>query len=197
MFLFTLVLAVICGWLRGGRLFRLSRLPLRWVLVLPVPFIIRSLLLNARVGDAGFLEAWAPWLQSVAYGLLVLLAVVNRHLPGSSYLLAGTGANALVIVANGGRMPVSEAAIHIAARDAERGVALNTLLAEQSLTHELLTPDTRLPWLADIIPLPHPFPFPSVASPGDVLIALGLFWFIVSSMGTRRDREAGDAASAA
>lgn len=183
MFLVTLVLAIVVGWLRGGRLGRLAGLPLRWVVLLPVPFVLRAMLLHARAGDVALLTQWAPVLQALAYGLLVVLSAVNLHLPGSSFLLAGTVANALVILANGGRMPVSEAAIHIAAGSGEHFAALAALYGEQSLTHQLLTPETRLPWLADILPLPRPFPFPSVASPGDVLIAVGLFWLVVRSMG--------------
>ncbi|PZN12566.1 MAG: hypothetical protein DIU69_03135 [Bacillota bacterium] len=189
MFLVTLGLAIMVGWLRGGRLGRLAGLPLRWVVLLPVPFVIRAMLLHPRAGEVPLLAQWAPVLQGLAYGLLVFLSAVNLHLPGSSFLLAGTLANAVVILANGGRMPVSEAAVRIAA-GGERVTALAVLHGERSLTHQLLTPDTRLPWLADILPLPRPFPFPSVASLGDVLIAVGLFWLVLRSMGAAGARVA-------
>lgn len=181
MFVVTLAMAMLVGWARGGRLGRLAAMPLRWVLVLPVPFAIRAMLLHPRAGDFDWLVRWAPWLQATAYGLLVLLALANRHLPGSAALVAGTAANAVVILANGGRMPVAETAIHIAAGN-ETTMALARLRAGHSLTHQLLDEETRLPWLADVIPLPRPFPFPSVASAGDLLIAAALFWLVVRSM---------------
>lgn len=117
--------------------------------------------------------------------MLALLAVANRHLPGAALLIAGTVANALVIMANGGRMPVSEWAVRVAAGGADRATALTLLRMEDSLTHQLLGPETRFPWLADIIPLPRPFPFPSVASAGDVVLAIGLMWLILAAMGKR------------
>lgn len=185
MFLASLLLAVAIGWIRGGSVKRIGRLPLRWVGLLPVPLVLRSVLQHPSSVHLPWVVQGAEILQFVAYALLVVLAMVNRHLPGSGYLIGGSLANALVITANGGRMPVSEWAIHVAAHDLERAAAVARLAGGDSLTHELLGPETRLPWLADIIPLPRPFPFPSVASVGDVLIAVGLMWLVIAAMGTR------------
>ena len=185
MFLLALALGILIGWLRGGSLSGVARLPVRWVVLLPIPFLIRSALRHPLAANVELLSEWAFLWQGVAYGLLVVLAVVNRHLPGSTYLMAGTAANALVIMLNGGQMPVSEWAIRVAAGGAEQVVAVTLLRTGNSLTHEVLGPETRLPWLADIIPLPRPFPFPSVASAGDVVIALGLLWLIITAMGPR------------
>ena len=184
-FVFSLLLAVCIGWVRGGSVRRMAQLPLRWVVLLPVPLVLRSLLQHPSSLQLDWIVRASEFVQFTAYALLVMLAIVNRHLPGSAYLIGGSLANALVITANGGRMPVSEWAIHVAAHDAERAAAVAGLAAENSLTHELLGPETRLPWLADIIPLPRPFPFPSVASVGDVLIAVGLMWLVITAMGTK------------
>lgn len=189
LFIVTLMAAVMIGWLRGGSVARVAHLPLRWIVLLPVPFVIRAALLHPQAVGVEWLSRWTTELQGVAYGLLVLLAVVNRHLPGSSFLIAGTLANAVVIMANGGRMPVSERAIHVAAHAAEKVTALSVLRTENSLTHQLLGPETRFPWLADIIPLPRPFPFPSVASVGDFVLAFGLMWLVLAAMGSRASVE--------
>ncbi|EKP94629.1 DUF5317 domain-containing protein [Thermaerobacter subterraneus] len=185
MFLFALALAMLVGWLRGGTIVNVARLPLRWGLAVPVPFAIRAVLLHTEASSNPWLHHWSPVLQGIAYGSMVILALVNRHLPGAAFLITGTLANALVIMANGGRMPVSEWAVRVAAGGADRATALTLLRMEDSLTHQLLGPGTRLPWLADIIPLPRPFPFPSVASAGDVVLAIGLMWLILAAMGKR------------
>ncbi|WP_460040567.1 DUF5317 domain-containing protein [Thermaerobacter litoralis] len=178
----SIVGALILGWLKGGRVGRLGQVPLRLIILLPVPFIIRSILLRSQYVDGTLLSRMAEEMQVLAYSLLVVLAVANRHLPGSPLLIGGTLANALVIVANGGRMPVSEWAIRIAAGGADRIRTLDYLRSGVSLTHEILVPGTRFPWLADIIPVPRPFPFPSVASLGDVALAIGLAWLVYSAM---------------
>ena len=43
------------------------------------------------------------------------------------------------------------------------------------VTHALVTEKTLLRFLADVIPLPAPFPDPSVVSVGDLLMFCGVF----------------------
>jgi len=54
-------------------------------------------------------------------------------------------------------------------------------LPEPAGTHMLLTAETKLWFLADIIPLPVPF-LARVISIGDILIYVGIFYFIQKKM---------------
>jgi hypothetical protein len=92
---------------------------------------------------------------------VVAWVVANRHLRGLWLVAAGLLCNALVMGANGA-MPVSPEAI----------AALGLEGAQVPPgKHMLLTESTRLPWLADIIPVP---PIRSIISVGDLVLAAGL-----------------------
>lgn len=94
--------------------------------------------------------------------LVALIAARNVHIPGALLIALGSLLNAVVIVANGG-MPVDASAAAIAGASP----LLNDPL------HTTLGPETRLPWLVDIVPFAI---FRNVYSAGDFLIAAGGFW---------------------
>ena len=95
----------------------------------------------------------------VALWLLVAVALANLALPAAPAIAAGLMLNALVVTLNAGAMPVSTAA----AQAATGGVPADAL-------HRELGPDTPLPMLADVLPVP-PLGAYSV---GDVALAVGV-----------------------
>jgi hypothetical protein len=103
-------------------------------------------------------------------------------------MTVGIGLNAIVIVANGGHMPQSvEAAVAVwgprhASPDALPGRLQNIAV---------LGPDSRLPWLADVITEPSWFPRPNVLSIGDVLLAFGMAGWVFKATRRRPQAEAG------
>lgn len=165
MILTGVVLAVLVALLRGGKLERLTDLGLRWLPAVWVALCLRAIvpLLESR----GLV--WAPWLQVGAYLLLLWAVWLNVSVPGMKLFGLGSLLNFLVIVANGGTMPVS-------------ATAFKTLEMTKmpSGTHSLLTAETRLRLLADIIPIRTPLP--QVISIGDIFLVAGIFLFIQHRM---------------
>jgi len=128
------------------------------------------------------------WAAGVASILLVLLR--NLQLQTSrrdqipwAVAAVGVGLNMLVIVANGGYMPVSVAALE------QTGQAVE-IAARSSLRRDVpVDSTTRLPELADVYADPVWLPHPVVASIGDRLLGLGLAgWAFMSVYATRRKR---------
>jgi len=160
--------AVLVALLRGGKIARLANLALEGLV-----FVWLSLLLRV-VADvlAAYWVPAAAWLQAVAYLPLFYFILLNRDRAGLPLLGLGSALNLLVIAANGGMMPVSAVAI------ASAGGAGNVPVG----THTLLTGESRLSFLADVIPVPWHFPEPVVISGGDILITLGVFLFIQHQM---------------
>jgi hypothetical protein len=164
----VLVLAAAIAALRGGSFEELARTDFRWVPVL----------IAALVAQVGF-DIWDPaWLSDTG-GLAVILitnALVavflgrNWKLPGMGLAAGGMALNVVVITANGA-MPVSLRAAEIA--------GLQGPPREPGMKHEVLTDDTLLPWLADVIPLPV---LERLISVGDVLLALGIAWLVYARM---------------
>ncbi len=162
------------------------------VLILPVVLIIAAALAVARGGSLQALAAthfelgpvlfaglavqlgfdiWAPeWLtRDGALGILIVsnIAVVaflamNRHLPGLWLVALGLLLNLIVIGANGA-MPVSV--------EGARAAGLPPPPVEGTVKHERVDEDTKLPWLADVIPLPG---MRQILSVGDFILILGL-----------------------
>ncbi len=160
--LLVLAIAVVASLLRGGRFGRLALAPLQWVWLLFVGVLLQ-IAADALV-IAGVLEVTGR----LTYGLLLASQVLvitwvlaNWQLPGLVLVAIGLILNATVMAANGA-MPVDPEAIAAIGRDSSELVRGK---------HVLLDEDTRLPWLADIWPVPV---LRSVISIGDVVLAAGL-----------------------
>lgn len=168
---------LIVGRLRGGRMDGLATLRFRYLTVVFVLFILQLL---SQFIHRQFLPT--PWLVAVIFsstyvGLCIVL-LLNFRLPGAVIAGGGVALNALVIIANGGRMPVIREAL-ISSADA--GV-VSRIEAGLSGSHVLMTESTRLWLLGDILHFPVHWRFHSVFSIGDVFLALGLFLLVQHSM---------------
>lgn len=164
----VLVISILSGLARGGKFLNLSEIKMRaWPLLL-VGFLMQGIA-NALPSDKSWSHDSAVAIIILSYLPLLVVVGLNRTHPG--VLLAGLGMfmNFVVIAANGG-MPVLSAAAEIAA-----GRSLDQLDLLRAAKHVILDMQTRVSFLADVIPLR---PFRSVISLGDVLLAVGLGQFV-------------------
>lgn len=177
-----MLLGLVIGLLRGGRLDNLLDHPFRHLWLVLLPFALRGVI-YFMPASPGIHSPWVSMtVQVLAYGSLLVLVVINRSIKGVPLIGLGITLNALAIVFNNGRMPVSpEGLARIGGQELVEAVARNT-----SYTHQLAGESVRLYWLTDIWPLPRPFPLPTVFSIGDVLIALGALVLLQHLMQPRR-----------
>lgn len=159
----VLVISIAVGFFRGGRLRNLTeiRVTLWWLLPLGVLILAASSLLPRDQNEL------AVSLVLVSYLPLLLFIWLNRDLSG--LWLAGLGIllNFTVIALNGGMPVMLEAA----------GISGNIGELTLGAKHVLLSDATRLPFLADVIPLPS-----AVLSLGDVFLAIGTGVFLEDQM---------------
>ena len=120
-------------------------------------------------------------LQGAGYVLALVVLWHNRSHPWSVPVLIGLGLNAAVIGLNGGRMPVAPDAL---ARMA-RGLAVPAATTGLDARHVIAGPGTRLAVLGDTLALGMGR-FGVIASPGDLLMALGIAGFVQGQMGAAR-----------
>jgi hypothetical protein len=173
LFISIIALAVILGYLFGGRLRRLEQLQLRWWPLVIVGLAVQFLPLPE--GSAGTDLVVRTAVLGVSYALLLLFALLNMRLPGMVLVVIGLAANATVIMSNGG-MPVSEEAL----RDSGQPEVVGILIEEGADKHHLLDDDDVLTFLADVIAVPEPVS--QVISIGDVFVYAGLIWLTVTAM---------------
>jgi MFS family permease len=173
-----IALGLVLGLLAGGSLLNLGSIRLRRLDLLVGALALRiatEFLLNAGIGIVDTLRV--P-LFAISFGLLLAALWVNRGYPGFSLAFIGTASNAIVILVNGGYMPIWEPALNAA------GMATADV---QSAIHYVLPPPLdanfllHLGPLADVIPIPVPL-LENVASIGDVFITAGLAFFLFAAV---------------
>jgi hypothetical protein len=183
--IFAVVAGVVIGMVTGGRLARLAALPFRfgWLALLAVA--VQVALIYAPPTRAAAGGGIDPLRIALPASLVALGVVVgaNRRLPGMPLIALGLLANGAVIVANGGLMPTSAAALTEAG--ITQRVPLDQTPVGERLPHTkdvLLSPEqTRLVWLSDTIVSP-PIPRRKVFSPGDLIVAAGVVLLLVRVM---------------
>lgn len=149
----AVVAGVGAGIILGGDLRRLGTLTLRWWPLLAAAILVRL---------AAPLVPFAPLpLYLGSFAAILVVVAGNLRLPGVPLIGVGAALNLAVVSLNGG-MPVDLAAVAAAGSS-----------APHDPLHFALTTDTRLPALADVIPIGI---VRSVYSLGDVAIAAGGFW---------------------
>jgi len=173
----ALVIGLAIGLVRGGTLNDLRGIvvPRRWALAGAALLIIFSRLVPAVGGLC--------WLAAAV--VFALFAAANARIPGSGLVLAGIALNAIVVLTNGGRMPVS---LHAADR---AGISAHDVASARGFTPG--DADTTLRPLTEVIPVALPG-IPVVVGVGDILIAagIGLFGAVAPPRAHRnlRDRRA-------
>jgi MFS family permease len=178
MLLTGIVVGLLLGLALGGRLSALVNVRLRYAALLFAAIVLRygtQALITQGVALADTLRV--P-LYALAFGTLIAALWLNRRSPGLLVVLVGVAFNATAILVNGGYMPVSLAAVDAAGLSATE---LNPTY------HVVLPPDLGTDFLrmagplGDIIPFPVPV-LPNVVSLGDILISIGLGWFVFATL---------------
>jgi len=150
-----LLAGFVAGLASGGNWRNLARLDLKFWPALLVGVTART--------AAPLLDGLA--LSTSIAGLLLvgLVALVNRAISGAWLIGLGAVLNTVVTFVNGG-MPVDPGAL-----------ALSGKSPPSDGLHVILGPDTRLPFLADVLLIPV---INNIYSIGDVVLAIGGFWMV-------------------
>jgi len=161
----VLGVAVLIALLRGGSLSRFAQIDLRLWWLLIVGAVVQGIA-NLLPADKEWSQEVAVTLILISFGFLMIVVLANHREVGMWIAGLGILMNFIVIGANAG-MPVLPQAAVIAGAD-------STDLALDA-KHVVLDSDSRLVFLADVIPVPF---LRQVLSMGDVLLAVGLGLFL-------------------
>jgi uncharacterized protein DUF5317 len=171
----AVVLLTASAALCGGRLRLLAALRLRGVWAATAGIAAQVVLFTLAPGGSPLLHRAG---HVATYGLALAVLWLNRRLPGVRLLAAGAAANLAAIVANGGEMPASAAALRAAA----------LAVAPAGNVNSGVVAHARLAGLGDVLATPAWLPLHNVLSLGDVLIVAGAALLAHAATGSRLAR---------
>jgi hypothetical protein len=166
--LYGVLAGVVGGFVGGGRLERLATIQFRFSRLV-VAALLFQLALFSPLGDRldPTVARFAYVASTAVVGVVVL---ANIRLPGLALVAVGAGLNLAAILANGGSMPASQAAL------ATAGIGIGGHTNSIVVEHPALEP------LTDVFALPAWLPLANVFSVGDVLIGVGIAVVIAAGM---------------
>ncbi len=173
LFFESMILGVLLGWIRGGRIKHLLTKTPDYASLVILAFFLQFAL-NFDGSRWGLLTVGLLYIHLWSYILLFAFFAINHKLPGMLVISLGVFLNFLVIAANGGSMPVLMEGL--------RPDLLAKLLEGRDLLHSPVLPETRLVFLADIIPVPGG----GKISLGDIYMNIGLAYYLQQSMQRKR-----------
>ncbi len=189
MILIALCLALLLGLVAvGGRVSNLAITDVKWGWLAPLAFLMQAYLIFFPAERAGGLLSARSLLLTASLILLLVVIWQNRHLGGIKLIGLGLLLNLLVMVVNGGFMPITPEAV------AQIGYGGNASQLETGYIvgrtkNVVVEPGEASLWfLSDIMVIPRPFPIPTALSVGDVLIVMGVFFFLREAMFLHRAR---------
>ena len=172
MFELAVAIGLIIGFLRGGSLERLSKIPIKFPILFLLSFGLQAIL--AIAGNWVVIpHVYGLAIVLISYLILLSAAFLNREDFFMQIILVGIVLNFLVISLNGG-MPVSMRSAELV------GISQKsyTSILKDDIKRVPVDENTRLGFLGDIIPVPPPYPLPAIYSIGDFFMAVGLAMFL-------------------
>lgn len=167
-----IIIALIVGLFRGGNFKGLADMKLKHAWVFPLLLLIQIIVYLIQ-NHIAFIGSSSNFVFMLVYIAGLYFLWVNRAHSGFFIILIGVLLNFIVMAANGGRMPVS-----IEASSVLDPLFIEALKSDLYGKHAAITEVTRLAFLGDIIPLSAPYPREQVISIGDVIMNVGVFFFI-------------------
>lgn len=183
MILAALCLVLLLGLMAvGGRVGNLAQIKVKRGWLAPLAFLMQAYLIFIPAETGGGLLSGRSLILIFSNCLLFAVIWYNRHLSGVKLIGLGLLLNFLVIVANGGFMPITPDTLVQIGYDSN-APRLETGYRVARTKNIVMEPgEARLWFLSDILVIPRPFPIPSALSVGDLLIAVGVFLFLREPM---------------
>jgi hypothetical protein len=170
LFVFYGITALLCG---VAALFRSPRLPRAWGLLAAAGLPQIALI----IGIESF------WLALISAICIAIWGLLNRTIIGLPIVSLGMLMNMLAMVAHGGRMPIDSAVLARLGHTVEPGVILLG-------SKDVVVDGSLFLWLSDHLVI-GTGKLALIASPGDVVLLIGLLcWIIFSQAAQRNDAHA-------
>jgi len=177
----VLLVGIVMGAILGIIRARIHKVPYQSIVIkhiwlVLVAFLPQFLAFSMPSTRSAIPDQWISILLILSQVLLLVFIWINRQIPGGWLMGLGLFLNFMVIILNGGMMPLSpETAQHLLPANG----SVTLMLGERvGTTKDILLErsSTRLWFLSDIFLLPKLFNYSAAFSIGDVCLSVGAFW---------------------
>ena len=183
MILIALCLALLLGLVAlGGRASDLTHVQVKWGWLAPLAFLMQAYLIFFPAERAGDVLSPRSLLLVASQVLLFVVIWQNRHLSGIKVIGLGLLLNSLVMVLNGGFMPITPETLVQIGYDGNASQLETGYIVGRTKNVVAEPGEASLWFLSDVMVIPRPFPIPTALSLGDLLIVLGVFFFLREAM---------------
>jgi hypothetical protein len=156
---------------------------LNWIWLVPIAFTLQIMALRLQSLWSSLPDGVVPAGLVSSQLILLAFAWINRRQPGFWLLCLGLALNFIVIVSNGGLMPISTETISQITQDTSPASWEIGQRFGSSKDIVLNASDIHLWFFSDRFVLPDWVPYRVAFSMGDMLIGLGSFWLMWSLAG--------------
>ncbi|MCG8403031.1 MAG: DUF5317 domain-containing protein [Firmicutes bacterium] len=159
----------------GGKLDNLLSCRFKHPWLVLVAVVLKIISISGLHDLLGLPEAVIPFLRVLSLLMAVFFVLLNFSWRGFPLVGLGLLSNTLVILLNGGNMPVKEVYTHLAFTGPELDKLKDGLPVDSFI---LVSSDTKLSFLGDVLLMPQWVPLTKLFSIGDVIVTLGGIIFI-------------------
>ncbi len=176
----AILIGILIGILRGGRVGYLAKLHLRYLNIFVLAVIIQ--LVPFFLGRVAIIAQHACLIYFIGYLILFVFILFNIQKKGFKLLMLGSAMNIFVLALNNFKMPLYVNSI--TAKMAKMKLAIKTGDLVNYVQLESL--DKYTDYLGKIIHMPDFYPGVAAISIADIIIALGIIILIQDVMASKR-----------
>jgi len=181
LFIEALIIGLIIGIIRDGRMQNLGEFRIRGVAILIISVILQFV--PYLFMQFGWFKDQLALFPFIGIALVGFVAVINIDQPGFKMLSLGALLNIVAMAMNNFLMPISISGLtEIGKTDFATTIADGSILSMV----DVATVSDFSQYVSKIIVIPEIYPFASVISIGDIFISLGIILFVQGAMTSRK-----------
>jgi len=177
-----LLLSVIVGYMKGGKFIRIKNLNFKKLSPIIIALVVQYLVLIFSDKDLKVIGNYVEEIYLVSFILIFIGLIINMNIPSLWIVFVGSISNFIVFLMNGMKIPVSLDALKIAGMNS----TIKLMENGQYKLYDAISNGTDYDILGKIVAIDNILPLAGVFSVGDILITMGLFVFIESSMNDKK-----------
>lgn len=183
MFLYAVLIGLIVGWIRKGKIEKIGYLTIKLPLLLVSGVVIQILIFFLKLGLTDLNSIIPDIMLIISYVLILSGIILNLSIPYIKMILTGSVFNLIMMILNGFKIGVT--------LDAARAVyneEITQLLLADKIRYFTIIPQEQF-YKGGFLPVGNAIIFPMILTIGDIIIYLGVILMIQKIMSDRNIRK--------